>query len=92
MEHHERPHQQVEKKRHHSDITNTGCPSGIDEKTRRKHIIEAAKRHAATLKELHVYLTSTDQSLQVTTISHICAHDIPLQFDRAGSFLQGRGE
>ena len=33
-------------------LPRTGCPSKIDEKTRRKLVREASKRHTATLKAL----------------------------------------
>uniref|UniRef100_A0A803JMT1 Transposase Tc1-like domain-containing protein n=1 Tax=Xenopus tropicalis TaxID=8364 RepID=A0A803JMT1_XENTR len=52
-------------------LPRTGCPSKIDEKTRRKLVREATKRPTATLKELQQYLASTGCLVHVTTISRI---------------------
>lgn len=70
MKEHEGHHQKVEEMGHHSDITmnRTGHSSNIDERTRGKHVREAAKRLRPTLKELQEYPASTGYSLHVTIL------------------------
>ena len=52
-------------------LPRTGHPSKIYEKTKRKLVLEAAKRPKATLKELQELLASTGCAVRVTTISRI---------------------
>ena len=47
----------------------SGCPSKLDDQTRRRLIREAIKRPMATLKELHSFMAKTGHCVHVKTIS-----------------------
>ena len=49
-------------------LPRSGYPSKLDDRARRRFIMEAIKRPMATLKELQAFMTKTGHCVYVTTI------------------------